>query len=150
MIALFLVLLFPWNTLSSKCYSTYVLSEFKIHGHVIKTVSSLARSQCEHQCAAQQGCNSISFNENKGKCELHDGNHISHPESVLPSDGYIYVNFPARPPKKCSRKLCSEPLVCVPEGESYKCVSCEGRHYFYILKYTLIVLRHNYQACHFV
>ncbi|XP_028518641.1 neuronal pentraxin-1-like [Exaiptasia diaphana] len=58
-------------------------------------------------------------------CELHDRNHISHPESVLPSEGYIYVNFPTRPPKRCSRKLCSTGLICVPEAESYNCISCE-------------------------
>ena len=127
-ISLVLVLLFPWQSLSESCHSSpYSIPGFKIHGLVIKTLSLSTRSQCEHQCAAKQGCNSISFHQNKGKCELHDGNHVSNPESLLPSDGYTYVNFPARPPKTCSRKLCSYTLACVSEGNSYKCVTCEGR-----------------------
>ncbi|KAK3753005.1 hypothetical protein QZH41_012964, partial [Actinostola sp. cb2023] len=33
--------------------------------------------------------------------------------------------FPKRPPAKCNYKLCSEPLACVKDEESYKCVPCE-------------------------
>ncbi|XP_020910750.1 pentraxin-4 [Exaiptasia diaphana] len=131
---LFLMLLFPWQRIARaqihsmseiNCWTSYSLPGFKIHGHVITSVSLSTISQCKHRCAAQQRCNSISFHQNTKKCEMHDGNHISHPESVLPSNGYVYVNVPTRPPKRCSHKLCSYPLLCVPENADYKCVSCE-------------------------
>ena len=128
MISLFFLLMFPWQAISDSCYGApYTLPGFKIHGHLIKTILLTTKGECEKMCASQEGCNSISFHQNTRKCELHDGNHISHPESVLPNEGYIYVNFPTRPPKRCSRKLCSRPLTCVPEGESYNCISCEGK-----------------------
>ena len=128
MISLVLVLMLPWQTMSEDCQrSPYSLPGFKIYGHVIKSVSLSTISQCKHQYVAQQSCNGISFHQNTRKCEMHDGNHISHPESVVPSNGYVYVNVPTSPPKKCNRKLCSYPLACVPEAESYKCVNCEGK-----------------------
>ncbi|KXJ28460.1 Sushi, von Willebrand factor type A, EGF and pentraxin domain-containing protein 1 [Exaiptasia diaphana] len=41
---------------------------------------------------------------------MHDGNHISYPESVLRSNGYVYVNVPTRPPKRCSQAKAEQVL----------------------------------------
>ncbi|KAK3753006.1 hypothetical protein QZH41_012965 [Actinostola sp. cb2023] len=52
---------------------------------------------------------------------------MSNPESLLPSSDCQYLDFPKRPPAKCNYKLCSEPLACVKDEESYKCVPCEKK-----------------------
>jgi len=122
------IILLPWiRALAQTCDSPYSQNHFKIQGHVIKTLTS-TRKQCEEHCASQQDCHSINFYQSKGTCELNSANHMSDPESLLPSSDCQYMDFPKRPPAKCNYKLCSEPLACVKDEESYKCVPCEGNH----------------------
>ncbi|KAK3699012.1 hypothetical protein QZH41_019034 [Actinostola sp. cb2023] len=119
------IILLPWIRASAQtCESPYSQNDFKIKGHVIKTLTS-TRKQCEEHCASQQDCHSINFYQSKRTCELNSANHMSNPESLLPSSDCQYMDFPKRPPAKCNYKFCSEPLACVKDDESYKCVPCE-------------------------
>ena len=114
--------------LSKKCNAPYSQPGFKIHGHVLKTISSSTIMQCEQKCASEQNCQSVNFYQAEKKCELNAANHISSPASLFPSQDCQYVDFQQRQPSKCSRKLCSEPLACVPEGaKGYQCKPCQGK-----------------------
>jgi hypothetical protein len=127
----FIILLFPWiQVLAQTCPSPYSQRNHKIQGHVIKTHSTQTSIQCTEKCALHADCHSINYYSNQGICELNNANHLTNPESLVYSAGCQYLNYFLRRPSRCSKKLCSDPLVCVIDknGQSYKCDSCEGNH----------------------
>jgi len=93
--------------------SRYTQSHFQLQGHVSKTVNVATKALCIAQCKLHQHCHSMNFYQRKRVCELNNANHLSNPESLVPSADGEYINYHERPPAKCSNKLCSEPLECV-------------------------------------
>ena len=126
-----LILLFLWKhgQAEPQCGVPYSQPNFKLQGHVIQKHSVQTSDQCTEKCALNADCHSINFYSNQGICELNNANHLSNPESLVPSAGGQYMNYLLRAVPRCSNKLCSHPLECKvdEDGQSHKCVSCEGR-----------------------
>jgi hypothetical protein len=123
------ILVLPWiHVVAKSCDPHYSQVNFKLEGHVNKTISSPNKIHCVEKCFTHVGCRSINFYPDQDLCELNDANHLSNPESVVYSPGSQFVNNFKRPLDVCSSKLCSEPLTCImnKDGQTYRCVTCQG------------------------
>jgi len=116
------------------CIPFYALSNFKLTGHIVKTINSPSRDHCIDECKAHTKCHSLNYRYDVGFCELSNANHLNQPASLVPGNGYQYVSYHHRKPETdCSNKHCGSKVdVCVIDssGEDYNCVSCTGGHAF--------------------
>jgi len=136
-----LFVLFVWtfhrqvaNGNQLKCDYHFTLANFKLNTLATKTFSSLSSEECLKQCSLNlTECQSINYLTQENKCEFNQGTHLTNPEALLPSTGYVYMyNESAQSPglRKCSKKLCSTDKYCYINGtdEDYTCVECpEGK-----------------------
>jgi len=112
------------------CDSFYAQSNFKLTGHVVKTVNhSPTQDHCIDECKLHTKCHSINYHHGDGICELNDASHLNQPVRLVPGDGYQYVNYNHRKPATCSGQYCSTRMdVCLIDGngKDYKCTPCKG------------------------
>jgi len=111
-----------------RCDQSYTLWNFCLRDLIINTVDASTSQDCMAKCSLEKTCRSVNYHENKDKCDLNRGSHLSHPEALLPDEGVTYVQGQVNltTDKYCSDKFCSAPLVCVANEEDYDCVPCDG------------------------
>jgi len=115
------------------CSLYYTQNNFKLTGHVVKKVNSPTKDRCIDECKLHTKCHSINYHHGDSVCELNDASHLNQPVSLVPGDGYQYVNYHHRKPTSCSSKFCSYPEVCSVKsnGKDYSCGICTGIHVFH-------------------
>ena len=105
---------------SQRCDSFYSQKNFILKGHTLESaVGVTSVDSCKEKCRSNSKCHSINFYHEKGICEVNKENHITSPESIVPSsDGGEYVAYEERAPLTCSKKMCSYPHSCIPDKEN--------------------------------
>jgi len=112
------------------CSDFYSQRNFKLTGHVLTKIDhSNSLTNCITKCSLKTTCHSVNYHHGDGVCELNDASHLNQPVSLVPGDGYQYLNYHHRPSTNCSKKYCSritDSCEIESDGQHYRCISCRG------------------------
>lgn len=146
--SLFVIVLFPWLPVTAYeqlCGLLFTNKNLKLVGHVINTVNAPSNIKCADQCNVDKRCYSANYYQTNGTCEMNGADYLTSPTSlrISPDDEVEYMNNPDRTADRCHRGFCIHwHLQCIPEnGESFKCIQCEGRLWLYLLLWSFSCVR---------
>jgi len=109
--------------------SRFAKTDSKLIGHVMNNLTIPSGSACFDLCKSTTGCKSINYKQQTNKCHLNNVHHLSHPESLVSSEGFLYMNVDTEYlPTACDDKYCSDSNVCVYRRyhDKHECLPCEG------------------------